>query len=219
MIGRKADRMTVEVCDERLELHPDKVIYWPSRRALLLADMHLGKVSHFRRAGIPVPVRAQVAVLENLVDSIKRIQPLRVIFLGDLFHSHYNREWEDFGELVKYFSDVSFQLITGNHDIMSSYQYKRKNISVHDQLHEGPFVLTHAPVEDAGTGYNLAGHIHPAVRLGGKGRRSVMLPCFYFGRRAGILPSFGVFTGFSCIHPEPGDQVYVVIQDDVISVS
>src|SRR5690606_31717248 len=101
------------------------------------------------------------------VSLINRTKPGRVIFLGDLFHSHYNYSWDEFGALTSHFSDISFELVTGNHDILSEGQYTRKNIRVYEKLKEGPFVLTHEPLPDD-AGYNLAGHIHPGVRLKGK---------------------------------------------------
>jgi hypothetical protein len=32
-----------------------RALYWPARRALLIADLHLGKADVFRRAGIALP--------------------------------------------------------------------------------------------------------------------------------------------------------------------
>ena len=47
--------LSTECCGENLLLHPDKVIYWPARKTLLAADIHVGKEATFARAGIPVP--------------------------------------------------------------------------------------------------------------------------------------------------------------------
>jgi DNA ligase-associated metallophosphoesterase len=185
----------------------------------LLADLHIGKIGHFRRSGIPVPIKANEENLASLVDLINLTKPQRLVFLGDLFHSHYNAAWEEFGELILHFPGVSFELVLGNHDIMSDLQYVRKGIKVYDRLKIGPFLLTHHPEENVeGDEYNLAGHVHPGVQMLGKGKQALTLPCFYFGRQQGFLPAFGTFTGMARIRPKKEDRVYVIAEDKVVEV-
>jgi DNA ligase-associated metallophosphoesterase len=208
------------VAGEHFTLCPQRAIYWRDRNVLLLADLHLGKVSHFRRAGIPVPTRANDHNIECLVELISVSGTNRVICLGDLFHSHYNSEWEEFGEVVRHFPHISFELVLGNHDVMSKVQYERKAIAVYEQMQLGPFLLTHHPQEEiSDTRYNLAGHVHPGVRLRGKGRQAMTLPCFYFGRQQGFLPAFGAFTGMARIHPGKDDHVYVIAANKVLDIN
>src|SRR6188768_208965 len=212
--------MTIDLCGEALELMPQKAIYWRRERALLIADLHLGKVNHFRKSGIPVPSKANEKNLELMIELIESTDPLRVIFLGDLFHSHYNTEWEVFGELVKHFQSISFELVLGNHDILSEGQYIRKAIKLYTELRLGPFIFTHHPLEEMDDGlYNLAGHVHPGATLHGKARQSVTLPCFYFGKQQGILPAFGMFTGLARIKPKVEDGVYVIAENAVLKVN
>ncbi len=211
--------MEVTILDEQFSLYPQKAIFWRAQRVLLLSDLHLGKINHFRRAGIPVPSKANDHNLELLIDLIDACKPKRIICLGDLFHSHYNTEWEAFGEVVKHFSLIAFELVQGNHDIMSKYQYSRKGIHVHDSLQIGKFLLTHHPLEDIPEGlYNIAGHIHPGVSLRGRGRQAITLPCFYFGQKQALLPAFGKFTGLARIAPTKDDKVYIVAEDKVMAV-
>jgi DNA ligase-associated metallophosphoesterase len=211
--------MEVEIMNELLELFPQKALFWKEPRILLLADLHLGKVNHFRKAGIAVPSKANDHNLELLMEVVGLTKPLRIVCLGDLFHSHYNPEWEVFGELVKHFASISFELVLGNHDIMSERQYERKGIQVHDELSIGPFIFTHHPLNEIQEQvYNMAGHIHPGVNLVGKGRQSVTLPCFYFGVRQALLPAFGMFTGLALIAPKKNDKVFVVAENKIIVV-
>jgi DNA ligase-associated metallophosphoesterase len=209
----------IVVSGEELILMPERVVYWRLKRALLLADLHLGKITHFRRSGIPVPTKVNEDNLSSLVDLINLTKPERLICLGDLFHSHYNADWEEFGELVNHFSTVSFELVLGNHDIMSALQYERKGIKVYKELKMGNFLLTHHPLENLEADlYNLAGHVHPGVTMLGKGRQALTLPCFYFGKQLGLLPAFGGFTGMARIRPQKEDRVYVIAEDKVIEV-
>ncbi|HYC84990.1 MAG TPA: ligase-associated DNA damage response endonuclease PdeM [Chryseosolibacter sp.] len=212
--------MNVDILGETIELFPQKAVYWNRYGILLLADLHLGKISHFRRSGIAVPQRANDRNIEMLVDLIHLTRPTRVICLGDLFHSHYNPEWEVFGELVKHFRPITFELVIGNHDIMSDHQYFRKGIVLHNSLTIGNFLFTHHPLESIPAGlYNVSGHIHPGVVLRGQGRQSVTLPCFYFGERQAYIPAFGLFTGLAKIRPRRDDRVFVVAEDKIMMVT
>jgi uncharacterized protein len=211
--------MIIEVQNEQLALFPQKAVFWKKFDMLLLADLHLGKVNHFRKSGYAVPSKANDHNVELLVEIIELTRPKRVVCLGDLFHSYYNPEWEVFGELVNHFSGISFELVLGNHDIMSDRQYERKRIYLHDKIELGPFIFTHHPLEEISANeYNIAGHIHPGVHLIGKARQSLTLPCFYFGARMGLLPAFGKFTGLAPIAPQKNDRVFVVADNKVISV-
>jgi len=212
--------MEMEILGERLKLYPQKAVFWPGKDILFIADLHVGKINHFRRSGIPLPVKANDRNIELLIELIQAAKPKRVICLGDLFHSHYNPEWEVFGELVKHFKGVSFELVLGNHDIMSDLQYARKGIVVHNELVIDDFIFTHHPLEEAHeTKYNMAGHIHPGVYLRGKARQAMTLPCFYFGKHLALLPAFGMFTGLARIQPKKEDRVFAIVEDKVIDVS
>ncbi|HEX8060292.1 MAG TPA: ligase-associated DNA damage response endonuclease PdeM [Cyclobacteriaceae bacterium] len=213
--------MQVEVRNMLLELLPEKAVYLPSEKILLVADLHLGKVNHYRKAGYPVPTKANDENTTVLIDMLNHYKPERMVFLGDLFHSHYNEEWEVLGQVIRHFKAVSFELVMGNHDIMSTLQYERHNVTIHDEeLRVGNLLLTHEPLEQPQPDvYNIAGHIHPGARLYGKGRQALLLPCFHFGKQLGILPAFGSFTGLYPVRIAKGDQVYVIAEGDVIEIS
>jgi DNA ligase-associated metallophosphoesterase len=205
-----------------LLLLPEKAIFLKDERILVVADLHFGKVNHFRRAGLPVPPAANQRNTEALIDLVTMHQPRRVIFLGDLFHSHYNEEWEVVGQIVKHFPACAFELIRGNHDIMSERQYHRKGISVVECERIGHYLLTHEPtlLEDIPTSIiNVAGHIHPGAHLQGKGRQSVTLPCFWFSKNQIILPAFGSFTGLAAITPSENDRVFVVFENKILEAN
>lgn len=212
--------MDIEVYGEQMVLFPQKALFWKKQRILLMADLHLGKINHFRKSGIPVPSKANDHNLELFMEVVNLAKPQRIICLGDLFHSHYNQEWEVFGELVKHFSAISFELVLGNHDIMSERQYERKGIRVYDDLAIDGFHFTHHPLDIVNeNNYNMAGHIHPGVHLRGKGRQSLTLPCFYFGPRQAFLPAFGKFTGLALIAPKKEDKIFVVADNKIMMVA
>ncbi len=205
--------------ETNLQLLPQKAVLMSDDGILLIADLHLGKANHFRRSGIPVPNAVNSKNLETLIELINWHKPERVIFLGDLFHSSYNEEWDALAQVVKHFTSTQFQLVRGNHDIMSELQYKRCQLEVFEQIEMGPFLLTHEPLKIIPLHhYNLAGHIHPGVSLRGKGRQSMTLPCFFFGKEQAILPAFGAFTGFVSVHVSKGDDVFVIADQQIIKM-
>jgi metallophosphoesterase superfamily enzyme len=85
-----------------------------------------------------------------------------------------------------------------------------------------PFLMRHHPLQpdelQTAEGYVLCGHIHPGVSLRGKGRQSLTLPCFAFGKRQAVLPSFGRFTGKVSMQHGQGDKIFGVLKDKVIEV-
>lgn len=212
----------VVIRGHRLQLHPEKAIYWPEEKALLLSDLHLGKGAHFRRAGIPVPVGVADANFRRLRSLINTFSPERILFLGDLFHSDYNHVWPLFCAFTHEFAHLSFELVPGNHDILTNAAYEESRMLLQPEiLTIGQLSLSHHPLSDAdrpaGT-YNLCGHIHPCVRLRDAAGSSLKLPAFYFGEHGGILPAFGEFTGCAEVKVRIGDQAFVLVGGAVISV-
>jgi DNA ligase-associated metallophosphoesterase len=205
---------------EHLQLLPQKALWWPARKALLLADLHLGKAAHFRKAGIPISRQVHEADYRTLNFLLQQTQASHVIFLGDLFHSRLNNEWNDFLNWLEKWPGVRFELVKGNHDILPEAVYASSRLHiVTEKLEIKPFLLTHEPgAETARTAglYNLCGHLHPAVKLRAPGMQQLMLPCFYFGLHGGVLPAFGNFTGFSKISVQPGDVVYAITPERVL---
>ncbi|NNC60838.1 MAG: ligase-associated DNA damage response endonuclease PdeM [Eudoraea sp.] len=204
------------ISQQQLELHPSGVMFWHNEEVLLISDVHLGKVSHFRKYGAAVPQQAIHQNFEMLQQTLLHFHPKTICFLGDLFHSSLNREWLLFEQWVKK-AGVKMILIAGNHDIISPLKYEALGIDLRKELVWGPFLLTHYPEEREGL-FNLSGHIHPAVKLKGHGRQSLRLPCFFRSRHQLILPAFGTFTGSHILTKNKEDEVYAIADAEVIKI-
>lgn len=193
---------------------------WRETETLVLADLHLGKATHFRKAGIGVPLEVETANLDKLAQLILDHKVKRVLMLGDLFHSHHNSAWEDFKDFLSKFSTLPFVLVKGNHDILPAAAYTADNLQVYEEeLVEGPFLFTHIPLAKARNElYNVCGHLHPGVLLRGRGRQSIKLPCFHFAQKVLIVPAFGAFTGTAKISSAKTDEVYAISDTTVIKV-
>ena len=198
-------------------LHPCGVIYWEEKSMLLIADVHLGKVSHFRKHGSAVPAKAIQKNFTELSKVVGHFNPKLICFLGDLFHSALNMEWQLFDNWVERINK-KIVLIAGNHDIISPVKYKELNIEIYSEWVLNNFLLTHHPEERDGF-FNFSGHIHPGIRLSGFGGRSLKLSCFFKSENQLILPAFGTFTGNFYLDPKPGDQVFAITKNEVILVT
>lgn len=211
---------TWKFLSQTLLLIPQKAIFWKEEEALIIADLHIGKVGHFRKAGIAIPKLLEQEELATLSDLINEFKPVQLIFLGDLFHSDMNNDWNWLLLWRELFPHIRMILIKGNHDILHADYYQQANFEVYPELYLEPFLFVHDKKDydksPQKSGYILSGHIHPAVRLKGKARQSVLLSCFYFGENAAILPAFGKFTGKCCLPIRKADTVFGVLSDKVI---
>ncbi|MBT8239418.1 MAG: ligase-associated DNA damage response endonuclease PdeM [Croceitalea sp.] len=207
---------TLHILNTEFVLHPLGGVFWIDQSLLLISDVHLGKVAHFRKFGAAVPRKAvhkNFMLLDKLVAHFK---PFHICFLGDLFHSSLNKEWQLFENWVaKTPSKIS--LVTGNHDIIAPEKFDALEIEQYQELIVKDFLLTHHP-EERESYFNFCGHIHPAIRLQGFGRQRLRLPCFFKSTHQLILPAFGEFTGTHVLKPNKSDEVYVIVENEVLKV-
>lgn len=214
--------MEIELMNQRLILLPQKAIYWQQEKALIAADVHLGKVGHFRKAGIAVPRDMEQDDLAVLSDLVHEHRPEKIIFLGDLFHSDMNNDWDWFALWRRHFPKLQIILIKGNHDIINDRHYINLDVALHMQLLIGPFLMRHHPLDqeslEKAEGYVFCGHIHPGVSLSGRARQHITLPCFAFADKQVVLPSFGKFTGKVAMQHRSADRIFGVLKDKVIAI-
>ncbi len=211
--------MEIEIAGHHFVLLPQKAVFWKEQKTLLIGDLHLGKITHFRKAGIAIPSVAQHYNFSTLDTLVTGNHTERIIFLGDLFHHHYNSEWESFSRWRNKYPEVEMIVVLGNHDILPMSLFEETNIRVEDHLIEGEFLFTHHPHNDIDPNiFVFCGHIHPVFCLRSSIMQSIKLPCFVKDEQQMILPSFGVFTGGYEMNPIPGRQVYVVVENKVLKV-
>lgn len=208
--------VTIKINAQTFILHPSGALFWEDRKALLISDVHLGKVSHFRKHGVAIPNSAVSKNFTRLTEAVVHFNPESVVFLGDLFHSSKNSEWNLFVE----WSDccaAEIILVAGNHDIIAKENYDRIAVKVFKELEMDGFLLTHHPTEREGL-FNFSGHLHPGVSLRGFGGHHIKLPCFFQKENQMILPAFGEFTGKHIMVPGANDLVYAVTKEEVVLI-
>lgn len=207
--------------DEWVVARADKTLYWPKENTLFVADLHFGKMAHFRKNGLAVPeigVKSTIAIIQR---AILETGAIRLVVLGDFFHSLANsilleleQEWQ-MGE------EVEQWLVPGNHDIIDEAWFIKLGFAIVPQGTEiGSYILVHEPPEKPKENcHYLCGHIHPGIVIKGKARQSLRLPCFYFGGSIAILPAFGAFTGLAKITSNAKtDSIIAVSEGEVFMV-
>jgi DNA ligase-associated metallophosphoesterase len=213
--------LTVELAGETLLLLPEKALYWPRSATLFVADAHWGKAAAFRAASLALPGGTTSADLARLSGLLQRFGAQRLVLLGDVLHAKASRAPRTLEAVAAWrerHAELDVLLVRGNHDERAGDPPPEWRFTcVHEPHPEPPFVFCHHPATHP-AGYVLAGHLHPAVELLGAGRQRERLPCFHFGPGVGVLPAFGSFTGTALVRPLPGDRVFVVAEDEVVSI-
>lgn len=179
----------------RLELLPQRAVWDPAQKLLLLADLHLGKAETFQVSGIPLPSDGDAANINRMLELAHRLSPERVIVLGDLIHSRLGLSGglrETLTALPELLG-CALQLVQGNHDAGSWLA----GLPAEPAQSAGPLWLSHEPQRPPAEGQlNICGHLHPVAVLAGAADR-LRLPCFaldHQGRQL-QLPAFGALTG------------------------
>jgi uncharacterized protein len=215
------ETLALNIADESLILYPERALFWERSATLLAADLHWGKDAAFRAGAIPVPGGSLADDLGRLDTALARHPTQRLILLGDLLHARESLAPEVIETVAHWrdtWDDIEIILVRGNHDRhVRALPDVWRMTEIRGELIEAPFVLRHTPA-DSEAGYVLAGHIHPAVELRGKGRQILRVPCFWFGSKTGLLPAFGTFTGVAVVHPKADDTVAGVVENKLLAL-
>lgn len=208
---------------QTLWLSASRCIFWEEESALIVSDLHFGKSGHFRKSGIGIPQNIFKEDLQNLFSQIQFFHPKTLLITGDMFHSSANKELDFFLKWRNDFPAIDFILIRGNHDILPKKFYKESNIEViENQFSIKKFCFTHdintTCHDEEKDLFTFSGHVHPGIKMKGSGNQTVMLPCFYFGRKYAIMPAFSAFTGLAKIKPLQNDHVFALVENAVIKI-
>ena len=204
---------------QTLWLSAARCIFWEEESALILSDLHFGKSGHFRKSGIGIPQNIFKEDLQRLFAQVQFFKPKIVLIAGDMFHSDENKEADFFLKWRNDLPQTNFYLIRGNHDILPAGFYQKANITVFEnKLTIKDFCFTHDAAGCEDKLFTFSGHIHPGIKMNGAGNQSIMLPCFYFGKKHAVLPAFSSFTGLAKIKPMAKDHVFALVEKSVIKI-
>jgi len=199
----------------------DGALHWPSRGAMLVADLHLEKASWFARMGQMLPPYDSLATLQALERQVEACGATTLYCLGDSFHDRFgcDRLPDDARALLTGLTArLDWVWITGNHDAGFVDHCGGR---IEEELEVDGIVLRHE-ADPADPRPELSGHFHPKFRLNLKGRH-VSRRCFVASATKLILPAFGSLTGgLDAHHPEilrkvgPGAAALVPVTDRLL---
>ena len=204
-------------------LSSERCIFWEEKKALIIADLHLGKTGHFRKAGIAVPQAVFKEDLHRLFALIQHYRPEQLIVVGDMFHSKANKEIDFFFRWRADLSYLQIHLIKGNHDILQEDWYEKACIKITTQqsvIDKFCFVhdINEIKPEELQESYFFSGHIHPGINVKSRSRQSLSFPCYYFSQQYAVLPAFSKFTGFVTIKPKRSDTIYAIVNQSLVQL-
>ena len=217
--------LDVELAGETVVLLPERALWWPRARTLVLADPHFGKDASFRAAGIPVPAAATQHTLQRLHNLMQAWPVRELIVLGDFFHSAHSKNSSTLIALRQWYTgqrqfepEFRWHLVPGNHDQHAGLPPSELGLELHpDPWFFAPWVFSHAPTRHL-KGFTLSGHLHPIVKLKMRKIDSVRLHCFWLQDCGLVLPAFGEFTGGAEIaYSDLGaqDQLFAIAEQKI----
>jgi uncharacterized protein len=172
---------------------PEAALYWPARRALLVADLHFEKASWFARFGQFLPPHDSRATLDIIDSLVARTGAQAVWSLGDSFHDADGAARLDDAtraRLAALTARLDWLWITGNHDVGTARMPGGRHMAETEV--DGIWLRHQADPNDPRP--EISGHFHPKLRLSLRGR-PVSRRCFIGSPAKLILPALGALTG------------------------
>ena len=200
---------------------PQGALFWPARRALLVADLHLEKASWFAKSGQMLPPYDSIATLADLTAIVAATDAAEIWCLGDSFHDQAGCDRlpaEARALLTALTQRTRWTWITGNHDPGIADHCGGEIV---EEAEVDGLLLRHE-ADPSESRPELSGHFHPKLRIHLRGRL-VSRRCFVATERKLILPAFGALTGgLDAHHPEivravgEGAEALVPVQDRLL---
>ena len=211
--------MEIEIDGHALHLLADGAAFDPAARTLFVADLHLGKTTVFREAGIALPDGPDATILKRLARLIAETGVESLVVLGDVFHARAAGIERALAVWRDAHPQLRWRIVPGNHDRRIPWSEWLPDAEIlGDGDCAGPWRVAHHPPANADA-ITLCGHLHPGIAIGKTRERKIRVSCFWLRRHALVLPAFGEFTGLQMIKREPADRAWVASEGRIVEVS
>lgn len=213
--------MVITLGSTPAELLPDRAVFLPTSRTLVVADLHLGKSATFRSRGLAVPEGSSAADLARLTTLIRDTAPRSLVIAGDLFHARDGLTTATLDLLGGWLESQPFPVILteGNHDARAFPKRLGWPLEIAARWSVDGLCITHDPADLPDDEPGIAGHLHPGLRLAESRRSSFRLPGFLLREsRHLVLPAFSEFTGLQLITPAPDDRFFTPVKNLVSEI-
>lgn len=201
----------------------DLALFVPSKKILIIADVHIGYEAELNKKGILIPRFQFREMIDRLGKIILKTEPETIIITGDLKHEFgtiSEQEWRDTLRFLDFLrkSAKKIILIKGNHDITLGQIARKRNVEVlpyysftlgkkksNKKIYvcHGDAILKN--IEFSSPDIIIIGHEHPTVSIGDAIRRE-RYKCFLRGKWNRkvliVLPSMNLVTEGTDIQKE-----------------
>lgn len=202
-------------------LLPDRAVFLPQSRTLVVADLHLGKSATFRTRGLPVPEGTTSDDLARLSALLGQTRAETLVVAGDLIHARDGLTESLVASFRVWLEShrVRVILTEGNHDRGSGAIRATFPIETCDHFELNGLIITHDPDDLSADEPGIAGHLHPGIRIRESRLSSLRFPAFHLRPSHHlILPAFSGFTGLKVIDPSPCDRFFVSLDEAVVEI-
>ncbi|PZU58237.1 MAG: ligase-associated DNA damage response endonuclease PdeM [Sphingobium sp.] len=172
---------------------PQAALFWPSRRALLVADLHFEKASWFARRGQMLPPYDSAETLALIEGLVATTGARELWCLGDSFHDGDGAArlpGDVRARLDALTRRIDWSWVVGNHDAGLDMTLGGRIVA---EAEVDGIILRHEAEADDPRA-EISGHFHPKLRLSLRGRH-VSRRCFVRAPGKLVMPAFGVLTG------------------------
>lgn len=202
-----------------MTLLPLKAIYFGKHKTLLVSDIHLGKVGHFKNSPVALAdglAETDLVLLDRIINTLDVAE---IFILGDLLPQKENYDIRLFKIWRDLHQNIDVNLIKESIDVMSVEMYTNFEIRIHKKYFLwNRFLFTHKPMDESvqlnGCDYIFSGYINPGINLAAKDKPPKNLACYYFNEKQCILPAFGESYRKSLIMPGTNDRTYVISKSE-----
>jgi DNA ligase-associated metallophosphoesterase len=202
-------------------LLPQRVVWVPALRTLLVADLHWGREAWMRLQGSPVPegpLEDDLCRLEGVLDQTGAAQ---VLVVGDLIHARAGLTPDVIDRVARFRRryPVAWGLVRGNHERRLAHlppEWAMDELG-DEVLWQGLRLVHEPPVPVAGAPPAVSGHLHPTCRVG-RGSLALRLPCLAWQPHQVVLPAFSPVTRGVVMVPGPHCRVWAITPTEVIEV-
>lgn len=190
---------------EKIEIEPgifltsESCVWYEPRKAVIIADLHLGYEAYLSEQGMNVPSHQKKKILDRLSTIKEKYDPDSLIIVGDFKHEfgkNREEEFKDVLDVVEFLTkDTNLVVVRGNHDNFLQTITNTAGVPFYQESFEVDDITLahgHKEVSLGSEEFLIMGHEHPSIFIRDGVGAGIKLPCFLYHeeRKIIVLPAF-----------------------------
>lgn len=197
-----------------VQLLPQRAVYWPAQRAVVIADAHIGRSSAHQQHTTTL-LQVLLARLSQVISATAATQ---CIVLGDLFHrrkQYLPDSIESFVQWRQHNPTFDMLLVRGNHERAMGDPPPRCGLRcVNPGFVLDGVTLLHEPRQQPG--FAMAAHLHPCMLVPGTRTARVAVACFIWHPNYLVLPAFEDVVPGRVVARQVAERQAYILHDEVV---